>query len=310
MILSRLSPAIPSAALLAAALLLPCKVEAGASNKNGNPFGNGTFFNTTGTFSAVVRGQNLSGTIVFSSGLDQSAVSSVAGTSGGLPNLSGGGGSSNVSTLPKSSGSMTVVYQGNTYFGNSTGMWDPSSGMIEGQFWGGQTLSGTNGSQIWPEMYNTNFPYVVQYLSNTVTNVQLVQVDPTTGFATTNAYLTNLVTTNYLSVAPTGTNVFQDSVYMNGNFSGQVQNKYPNQTFNALGTVTQEQLAADPTNGTVGEVPKQMAVPLTIPVAVTGLRIADAYTTYTTISNAVPYTQTAYSITNIPNKQGGLGGSQ
>jgi hypothetical protein len=97
---------------------------------------------------------------------------------------------------------------------------------------------------------------------------------------------------------------------MNGSFSGQVQNKYPNQTFNAFGTVTQEQLAAQAQDGTEGEVPKQMAAPLTIPVAVTGLRIADAYTTYTTISNAVPYTQTAYSITNIPNQQGGIGGAQ
>lgn len=33
-------------------------LHAGASNKNGNPFGNGSFFSDNGTFSAVIRGQN------------------------------------------------------------------------------------------------------------------------------------------------------------------------------------------------------------------------------------------------------------
>jgi hypothetical protein len=34
------------------------QVQAGASNKNGNPYGNGTFFSDSGTFSAVERSSN------------------------------------------------------------------------------------------------------------------------------------------------------------------------------------------------------------------------------------------------------------
>jgi hypothetical protein len=43
--------------------------HAGASNKNGDPFGNGTFFSTTGTFSAVIRGTDLIGITQFSTGV-------------------------------------------------------------------------------------------------------------------------------------------------------------------------------------------------------------------------------------------------
>ena len=41
-------------------------LHAGASNKNGNPFGNGTFFPTAGTFTGVLRGENIVGVTQFS----------------------------------------------------------------------------------------------------------------------------------------------------------------------------------------------------------------------------------------------------
>ena len=46
---------------LSLSALLLCmipQVQAGASNKNGNPYGNGTFFSDSGTFSAVERSSN------------------------------------------------------------------------------------------------------------------------------------------------------------------------------------------------------------------------------------------------------------
>jgi len=57
---------LPSASLkiyykLSLAALLFCVIpqaHAGASNKNGNPYGNGSFFSDSGTFSAVVRSSN------------------------------------------------------------------------------------------------------------------------------------------------------------------------------------------------------------------------------------------------------------
>jgi len=41
------------------------QARAGASNKNGNPFGNGMFFNTAGTYNGVLRGVDLVGVTSF-----------------------------------------------------------------------------------------------------------------------------------------------------------------------------------------------------------------------------------------------------
>lgn len=41
-------------------------LQAGSSNKSGNPFGNGTFYNTAGTFTGVLRGVNTVGVTQFS----------------------------------------------------------------------------------------------------------------------------------------------------------------------------------------------------------------------------------------------------
>jgi len=211
--------------------ILASDLHAGASNKNGNPFGNGTFFSNTATFSAVVRGANLSGTIYFSTG----------------GNSTGG-----------SQGSSLIVYQGNTYDGNASGMWNPSSSVISGQIWGGQTLSGQGSNTIYPELYNTNlrtnytyntngtisttnvgyyFPYAISVSSNYVGTNSTRAISPN-GDITTTSTLTNLLVTNTVYLEPTGANTYNDSVYMNGNFYGNVQNSYPNQTFSANGTLS------------------------------------------------------------------------
>jgi hypothetical protein len=272
------------------------RLHAGASNKNGNPYGNGTFFQTTGTFSAVVRGQNLSGTILFSTGVSTNAVSTNSG------------------------GSSVVVFGGNTYMGNCAGMWNPSSGTITGQIWGGQNFSGTNTSTIYPEIYNTNsYPVAINVVSNVV-------IPPTSGTVSAGGVVipgspgTNYTVTNTIYVEPTGTNYLQDGVYMNGSFDGNVQNSYPNQTFTASGTIIQQQLAqysasqlgVNPpipgTNGsTEGSLPTQVSS-VTIPITVQGIRVADTYTSFNTINNQsnVPYSTTYYTMTNIPSQQGGL----
>lgn len=273
---------IPYLALFVFVVILACSPQshAGASNKNGNPFGNGTFFQNTGTFSAVIRGENLSGTMLFSTG-----VNSVGSTNGGTTSSSGG--SCVISYL----GSPDGLTAPGVYNGNSAGMWDPSSGSISGQFWGSQMLSGTNSTTIYPEIYNTtasggNFPFPIMVVSNNVTNT--------------------------IYVEPKGSNIFQDSVMMNGTFGGSVQNKYPNQTFSAQGMIAQQQLYPQQqgTNAnppySEGTTPVQMSAPLYIPVTVQGLRISDSYTSFSTISNAVPYTFTTYTVTNIPSQQGGL----
>ena len=322
-----MSSRIPSLAFLFLSLVFAClhNSYAGASNKNGNPFGNGTFFQTTGTFSAVIRGQNLSGTMLFSTG---------ASTNGGT-NSSGG--------------SCVISYLGDTnegvapgvYNGNAAGMWDPSSGNISGQFWGGYTLSGTNSAIIYPEIYNTNtFPALVPIITNqlqdiieVVTNSTLTVIGTNgTGenIISTNVTIstivigqTNVLLTNYIYVEPVGSNSFKNSVFMNGNFDGSVQNKYPNQTFSAQGMISQQQLSPpgqgydaqsinyDPVTDTYttnynqeGSLPVQMAAPLKIPVSVQGIRVSDTYTSFNAISNAIPYSITTYSITNASTLQG------
>jgi hypothetical protein len=277
--------------------LLACspKSHAGASNRNGNPFGNGTFFQTTGTFSAVVRGQNLSGTMLFSSGVNTNSATNSSG------------------------GSTTISYLGSDgaragiYIGNATGMWDPSSGSISGQLWGGLSLSRTNAATIYPEIYNTNtYPVLIKTESNVVIPPQIV-LNPVTGAADV-VPGTNFVITNNIYVMPVGNNTFNDTAYMSGNFSGKTANNYPNQTFTAQGMLVQQQLApqynsnnvvTNPSTGVVSTnfydatIPVPMAPDLQIPITVQGIRVSDNYSSFNTVSNSVPYSWTTYSVTNF-----------
>ena len=281
---------IPSLALLlfGTTLAFTPTLQAGASNKNGNPFGNGTFFQTTGTFSAVVRGENLSGTMLFSTGVSTNAVST---------NSSG---TTTISYLGSSDGSTRA----GIYLGNAVGMWDPSSGAISGQLWGGQMLSGTNSTTVWPEIYNNSnnplwpgppapsFPVAI----NTESNVVIPPVADTNGGFVPG---TNYVVTNTIYVMPNGSNSFNDTAYMSGNFSGSTQNKYPNQTFTAQGTLIQQQILPQVADTGEGTVPVQMALDLQIPITVQGIRVSDSYSAFKTISNSVPYSTTTYTITNF-----------
>jgi virulence-associated protein VapD len=277
------------------------QLQAGASNKNGNPYGNGTFFQTTGTFSAVVRGQNLSGTMLFSTGVN---------TNGGTTNNAGG--------------STVIVYGGYTYQGNTWGMWDPSSGSVSGVFQGGQMLSGTNSTSVYPEIYNstnvytdpsgntyTYFPYPINVVSNALVTQTVFITNGTAVTTTTTQVYTNITNTFY--VEPYGSNNYQDSLYLNGSFNGQMQNQYPNQTFTAQGEITQQQLYPQQVTDGVGTnaegtTPVQLDAPVNINITVQGVRISDTYANYSTISNAIPYSFTTYSITNFPGKS--LSGQQ
>jgi len=269
------------------------KSHAAASNKNGNPFGNGTFFQTTGTFSAVVRGQNLSGTMLFSSGVNNST-NNATNSSGGTTTISYLG----------SDGARAGIY-----IGNAAGFWDPSSGSINGQLWGTLPLSRTNSATIWPQIYNTNtYPVPVNVISNQTLTTQVT--DPVTGV--TILTTTNIVLTNTIYVMPFGSNTFNDTASISGNFSGNTANSYPNQTFTAQGMLVQQQLApqqagiitnADGTPSTnsygEGSIPVTMAPDLQIPITVQGIRVSDSYSTFNTVSNSVPYSWTTYSVTNF-----------
>lgn len=76
----------------------------------GGPFSNGSYFPNDGTFSAVVRGENLSGTVQFST-------TAGAGATGA-----------------GSTGVATIFYDGDTYIGNSQGAYDPQASTMEVNF--------------------------------------------------------------------------------------------------------------------------------------------------------------------------------
>ena len=101
-------------ASLVAMLQLTSAPEAHAfGGAPGGPFSNGSYFPNDGTFSAVVRGENLSGTVQFST------------TSG-----SGGNGT-------RSTGVSTIYYNGDTYLGNSQGAYNPQASTMEVNFQSG-----------------------------------------------------------------------------------------------------------------------------------------------------------------------------
>lgn len=59
MILKRFSPALTIPVFLTVLSVYGMtQLQAGSSNKSGNPFGNGTFFSDNGSFSSIVRGTN------------------------------------------------------------------------------------------------------------------------------------------------------------------------------------------------------------------------------------------------------------
>jgi len=76
----------------------------------GGPFSNGSYFPNDGTFSAVVRGENLSGTVQFST-------------------TSGSG-----DTGAGSTGVSTIYYDGDTYLGNSQGSYNSQASTMEVNF--------------------------------------------------------------------------------------------------------------------------------------------------------------------------------
>lgn len=119
MLVQRFSPFVALVALLAATFLSSSELHAGASNKNGNPYGNGTFFSDSGIYSAVVRGTNgFIGVIQFRTD---------------ATNLS--------STTITNTGMATVYAEGNQFIGTASGTVNAAAHTIQG------TYSG-NGNQV------------------------------------------------------------------------------------------------------------------------------------------------------------------
>jgi hypothetical protein len=92
----------------------------------GGPFSNGSYFPNDGTFSAVVRGENLSGTLQFST-------------------------SSNAS----STGVASIYYDGDTYLGNSQGASNPVDSTMTINFQADAEGQGQNVISVQKQVINT-----------------------------------------------------------------------------------------------------------------------------------------------------------
>ncbi|MEI8294028.1 MAG: hypothetical protein WCG66_08565 [bacterium] len=115
-----LTPAL-FGSLIAITLLMAISDVHAFGGPVGGPFSNGSYFPTEGTFSAVVRGENLSGTIQFSTSTGSGSSSSGSGNS----TSAGGAGSTGVAT---------IYYDGDTYLGNSQGALNPQSSTMTVNF--------------------------------------------------------------------------------------------------------------------------------------------------------------------------------
>ena len=151
--------------------------------KPGGPFSNGTYFPNEGTFSAVLRAENLIGTLQFST-----------------------------SSSSASSGVATIYNDGDTYIGNSSGSFDPSSNNIAVTFQASIPGQGQQTISV-QKPVTTQVTTLVDSGNGTVTPVQTQQ----TQFMTTREIL------------------YFDSLYCNGSAECKTSNDLPNQKFSGKG---------------------------------------------------------------------------
>lgn len=169
----RLSPVALSLIALLLVVAAP-SLHAGASNKNGNPFGNGTFFSGNQTFSAILRSSNgFLGALQFTTAFSNSTVSS----------------STNV-------GVATVYANGEQFIGSAFGVVDPNASQIA------VTYNGNTTPQTFslPTVNNQLSSYFGgTYITGYDTNGNPVYSDYNRTQVQQNFGLTNFSTTNNLS---------------------------------------------------------------------------------------------------------------
>ncbi|HEY5811861.1 MAG TPA: hypothetical protein VIT23_04320, partial [Terrimicrobiaceae bacterium] len=282
---------------------------------NGNPFSNGTFFPSGGTFQAIMRGKNLTGVATFSTiGVDDSS------SSGG--------------------GIYSVFFDGITYVGNVNAAIDVNSGKIAATFEGSLPRLGEGSGT---SVVNSEFTLISESFEQggtttnfeaggtttnfeaggtttnfeaggTTTNtVEEVVVNPdgtTTTTTTTTTDTTPDVTTTETTPDVTTTETtpdvitsettpdtltqefglvdtvanfsFIDTLYSAGAFVATLSNSYPNQAFDGKGTFSFTELNTTTPSG----VPELVVT--TVKIKVDGVRVSDTIQTFTPVDVQVP----------------------
>jgi hypothetical protein len=119
----------------------------------GGPFSNGSYFPNDGTFSAVVRGENLTGTVQFS-------------TTAGAGETGAG-----------STGVSTIFYDGDTYIGNSQGAYNPQASTMTVNFQADVEGQGQNTITVQTPVTTTETTNVINPATGQVTPVQTSQTE-------------------------------------------------------------------------------------------------------------------------------------
>lgn len=171
---------------------------AGASNKSGNPYGNGTFFGNDGTFSAVLRGVNLTGVTQFSTYSSGNIVS-------GFNSITNAATADTAANIP---GTVSIYLNGVSYMGIASAVLNPSANTIAAVFSSFSLRANTN----------------VSFSSSAVVT-------------TTNISTNSLSFSGGISRSISG-----------GSFTANLQNNYPNQTFQGEGQVSIPEVRSTGTN--------------------------------------------------------------
>lgn len=205
-------PILATLALTAVLLASPTRLLA-FGGPPGGPFSNGSYFPNDGTFSAVVRGTNLSGTLQFSTteGAGPSAPTSSTTTSaeGFGVNVSQTQSTNGAGGLG-STGISTIYLNGNTYLGNSQGSYNSESSEMNINF---QASAGGQGEG--------TIDIDVRYTTSSTSN----------GTTTTSEQVLPLKTVKYF-----------DSKTINGFANCKTKNSFPTQKFKGNGQAYIEQL--------------------------------------------------------------------
>lgn len=259
--------AFGSLLLIAMALLAaPSSVQA-FGGPPGGPFGNGSYFPNDGTFSAVVRGTNLTGTLQFSttegagpvpSSVDQQTTSTGSSTTQSTITSSAVGGLG-------STGIANIYYNGRTYNGNSQGAYNSSDSNMIVNF---QVSSQGQGEQ-------------------TITRSSVVDLgdifESTTTINTDGSSVTVNSITPQRSVVPSSEITYFDTFYMNGFANCKTSNAFPNQKFKGKGEFVAQELSTG--NGNFDPIIVQ--TPPT-PISVTGVRLSNTASSFNTASVRPP----------------------
>ena len=225
----------------------------------GGPFGNGSYFPNDGTFSAVVRGENLTGTLQFSttsgSGPTPSSISQSGNTTVTTSGLGGVG----------STGVATIYFDGDTYEGNSQGSLNSQASTMTVNFQADVQQQGQN---------------TIQVQTPVTTEVTTLVQDPITGVVTP-------VQTEQTEFQVTREILYFDSLYLNGAANCKTSNAFPNQKFEGSGEAEFQHLVF------TGDTPFLDAV--TLPISITGVRLSNTAASFN-VSDVQPPSVNEFSV--------------